>query len=309
MMKFLSLMLLVLAVSCSPYPQDGKASAVLISVSLTYEGSPEYVNRLLCTANDSRAVEEEMKLLAEASGMDFELHKFTDEGNGAGGSRLVNTESNIVYDRDGLLSYIKGIGTSPGDIIIFYFSGHGIAVNGESMIVVDPECKEDDFLALSDISDALSSLDGDSCMIIDACQSGSETESELAGEVFSTTGDYIGTNIGNALSSAFRLSFSARPPEDDVYILASCTENQNSLANMGISGAINSGKYSVFTYYMLSYLGYDFAKEKADLPSTGMITFYSIYQGIKDSMADEFWEKQTAQPVRTPIDLILFSFI
>ena len=175
MMKFLSLMLLILAVSCSPYPQDGKASAVLISVSLTYEDSPG-VNSLPCTANDSKAVEEEMKLLAEASGMDFELHKFTDEGNGAGGSRLVNTESNIVYDRDGLLSYIKGIGTSPGDIIIFYFSGHGIAVNGESMIVVDPGCEEEDFLALSDISDALSSLDGDSCMIIDACQSGSETE-------------------------------------------------------------------------------------------------------------------------------------
>ena len=127
--------------------------------------------------------------------------------------------------------------------------------------------------------------------------------------MFSTAGYYIGTNIGNALSSALRLSFSARPPEDDVYILASCTENQNSLANMDISGAINSGKYSVFTYYMLCYLGYDFAKEKADLPSTGMITFYSIYHGIKDSMADEFWEKQTAQPVRAPIDLILFSFI
>ena len=304
MMKFLSLMLLILAVSCSPYPQDGKATAVLISVSLTYEGSPEYVNRLLCTANDSRAVEEEMKLLAEASGMDFELHKFMEENN-----HLIDAEKKTIYGKDKLLSYIKGIGTSPGDIIIFYFSGHGTAINGESMIVVDPGCKEEDFLALSDISDALSSLDGDSCMIIDACLSGSETESELAGEVFSTTGDYIGTNIGNALSSAFRLSFSARPPEDDVYILASCTENQNSLANMDISGAINSGKYSVFTYYMLSYLGYDFAKEKADLPSTGMITFYSIYQGIKDSMADEFWEKQTAQPVRTPIDLILFSFI
>lgn len=304
MMKFLSLMLLILAVSCSPYPQDGKATAVLISVSLTYEGSPEYVNRLLCTANDSRAVEEEMKLLAEASGMDFELHKFMEENN-----HLIDTEKRTIYGKDKLLSYIKGIGTSPGDIIIFYFSGHGTAINGESMIVVDPGCKEEDFLALSDISDALSSLDGDSCMIIDACQSGSETESELAGEVFSTTGDYIGTNIGNALSSAFRLSFSARPPEDDVYILASCTDNQNSLANMDISGATNSGKYSVFTYYMLSYLGYDFAKEKADLPSTGMITFYSIYQGIKDSMADEFWEKQTAQPVRTPIDLILFSFI
>ena len=297
-------MLLILAVSCSPYPQDGKATAVLISVSLTYEGSPEYVNRLLCTANDSRAVEEEMKLLAEASGMDFKLHKFMEENN-----NLVDAEKRAIYGKDKLLSYIKGIGTSPGDIIIFYFSGHGTDINGESMIVVDPECEEEDFLALSDISDALSSLDGDSCMIIDACQSGSETESELAGEVFSTTGDYIGTNIGNALSSAFRLSFSARPPEDDVYILASCTDNQNSLANMDISGAINSGKYSVFTYYMLSYLGYDFAKEKADLPSTGMITFYSIYQGIKDSMADEFWEKQTAQPVRTPIDLILFSFI
>ena len=304
MMKFLSLMLLILAVSCSPYPQDGKATAVLISVSLTYEGSPEYVNRLLCTANDSRAVEEEMKLLAEASGMDFKLHKFMEENN-----NLVDAEKRAIYGKDKLLSYIKGIGTSPGDIIIFYFSGHGTAINGESMIVVDPECEEEDFLALSDISDALSSLDGDSCMIIDACQSGSETESELAGEVFSTAGYYIGTNIGNALSSAFRLSFSARPPEDDVYILASCTDNQNSLANMDISGAINSGKYSVFTYYMLSYLGYDFAKEKADLPSTGMITFYSIYQGIKDSMADEFWEKQTAQPVRTPIDLILFSFI
>lgn len=297
-------MLLILAVSCSPYPQDGKATAVLISVSLTYEGSPEYVNRLLCTANDSRAVEEEMKLLAEASGMDFKLHKFMEENN-----NLVDAEKRAIYDKDKLLSYIKGIGTSPGDIIIFYFSGHGTAINGESMIVVDPGCEEEDFLALSDISDALSSLDGDSCMIIDACQSGSETESELAGEVFSTTGDYIGTNIGNALSSAFRLSFNVRPPEDDVYILASCTDNQNSLANMDISGAINSGKYSVFTYYMLSYLGYDFAKEKADLPSTGMITFYSIYQGIKDSMADEFWEKQTAQPVRTPIDLILFSFI
>lgn len=297
-------MLLILAVSCSPYSQDGKATAVLISVSLTYEGSPEYVNRLLCTANDSRAVEEEMKLLSEASGMNFELHKFMEENN-----NLVDAEKRAIYGKDKLLSYIKGIGTSPGDIIIFYFSGHGTAINGESMIVVDPECEEEDFLALSDISDALSSLDGDSCMIIDACQSGSETESELAGEVFSTTGDYIGTNIGNALSSAFRLSFSVRPPEDDVYILASCTDNQNSLANMDISGAINSGKYSVFTYYMLSYLGYDFAKEKADLPSTGMITFYSIYQGIKDSMADEFWEKQTAQPVRTPIDLILFSFI
>ena len=307
MMKFLSLMLLILAVSCSPYPQDGKTSAVLISVSLTYEDSPG-VNSLPCTANDSKAVEEEMKLLAEASGMDFELHKFAESGNGAGGSRLVNTESNIVYDKDDLISYISGIETSPEDIIIFYFSGHGI-FDGESMIAVGPYCKPEDLLPLSDISDALSSLDGDSCMIIDACQSGSETESELAGEVFSTTGDYIGTNIGNALSSAFRLSFSARPPEDDVYILASCTDNQNSLANMDISGATNSGKYSVFTYYMLSYLGYDFAKEKADLPSTGMITFYSIYQGIKDSMADEFWEKQTAQPVRTPIDLILFSFI
>lgn len=290
-----------MAVSCAPFIQDGSARTVYVSVALDYE-DPGRAAPLPQTINDAEAFAKEIELLSEASGTVFEAHEFTDE-NGS----LVGRRSGIIYDREGLLAYISDLETSAGDLIIFYFSGHGIAADGSSYIAIGPECGEADLLSVRQLRETLAELPGHACIILDSCQSGSETEAETAGEVFSEEGELLGSDILRAISAAFPISFTASA-DDDAYILSACTATQNSSAGATIPGFINAEKHSLFTYCLLHSLGYDFADGRPRFPADSTITFYSLYEGVLESMPGEFWMRQTAQPARKPIDLVLFSW-
>ena len=97
MKKLLLPLMAIIAASCSPFPQDGTAKTVYVSVSLTYEDSQKAIP-LPYTDNDARAFRDEMKLLAEASGMAFEAHEFIEEG-----SHLAEKRTKAIYGRDSLL--------------------------------------------------------------------------------------------------------------------------------------------------------------------------------------------------------------
>ena len=163
MKKLLLPLMAIIAASCSPFPQDGTAKTVYVSVSLTYEDSQKAIP-LPYTDNDARVFRDEMKLLAEASGMAFEAHEFIEEG-----SHLAEKRTKAIYGRDSLLAYIRGLGPGPDDIIIFYFSGHGILSEGESQLAIGPDCGREDMLPVRDIREALASLPGRKCMVIDSC--------------------------------------------------------------------------------------------------------------------------------------------
>ena len=301
MKKLLLPLVAIIAASCSPFPQDGTAKTVYVSVSLTYEDSQKAIP-LPYTDNDARAFRDEMKFLAEASGMAFEAHEFIEEG-----SHLAEKRTKAIYGRDSLLAYIRRLCPGPDDIIIFYFSGHGILSEGESQLAIGPDCGREDMLPVRDIREALASLPGRKCMVIDSCQSGSESAAAGTGETFGSGGEYLGRDILSAFCEAVAMSFTAAA-SDGVYVLSACTARQNSSAGASMPGYTGSEGYSVFTYCLLRSLGYDFAEQEARLPAVGMVTFYSLYQGVLESIPDEFAARLTAQATRQPLDLVLFSY-
>ena len=204
-----------------------------------------------------------------------------------------------------ILSIIGSIDSSPADLNIFYFSGHGSIYNSDSCIVfISKETHEVKAMPLKDIIKAMDALPGKSLVIIDACYSGSMSPGTGSGETFqrisgSDSGydQFAGISIPKAVSDAF-LSFAEKEDYRNTYIIAACT-----LAQTFYDGEENS----IMTGALLDWLR----------TPRSEYTFCGMYNHIRDYLSaievydayknlTTYYAMQTVQPTRTATDLVLF---
>ena len=283
-------------VSCTPSP-DGPRHVNIISIGFDYDGTgyalpygPE---------QDGEAMARQLAFLAEGSGYAYDLFHYQSDGGA-----IVSSSTGESLSNEQMIREIESIEAGSDDLNIFFFSGHGTSSEDSSYILL----MDNTIWGLDNIAEMLGYIGGKSLMIIDACNSGTQSPNDVgSGETFDEDGYFEGIDIGTAISDAFSASFSARS-YGPVYILAACTPGQYSYAGS------KEDPYSVMTGVMLGYLGFDTKSSETGFPEDSTVTFTELYKGISEGLERiyysnglSYYDVQTPQPSRVPTDLLLFS--
>ena len=294
-MRCIAAITLLLAISCaSPLP-DGKTVFISVAIGYGTEGSANY---LANPPSDQKALSAQIRALSEGSGEEYEEYLFLEED----GIRSISGQE-AEWDHGDVLGTIRKLDTSPSDLIIFHYSGHG---DESGSLVTDRDTSYR--LPPDTLLDALGSVPGFRCLFLDSCYSGTFIRGDkLAdGEVF-TEGNLASESFVNSLLPSFILSFFAgRMGNRGIWVLSAATSGQASFDSWD-EGLPGQDGYGAFTYYLASALGYDMEMERAVLPPPGSsVTFYGLYRQIKDMMTASLWREATPQVTLSPLDLLLF---
>lgn len=302
---------IVLIASCSQPSADVPRNVNIIAVGLNYDwiiidGTAQLM--LSSPESDARNASDQLAYLAKEAGYTCTSRLYF--GN-SGQLEEQNTGKSINTAE--FMAIFDGIEASSQDLTIFYFSGHGtLDKAGRSSLVIDYDAARAAPTArtVQEIAGELEAIGGKSLILIDACNSGSESPGSVgSGEVFDGENYLAGTDAGTAVSDAFQASFRAARAYNDVYILTACTPQQVSYDPM------EEGGNSFFTMALLDYLGFDTDSNAVGMPAAKEITFCGIYQGIWDTLSSiDFGDGtplssvQTPQPSRLPSDFVIFRF-
>ena len=298
MKRIFPILLLCLAfVSCEMEKTEGKV--VFISVAIDYN-APDGVNALDNPPEDQRVLSAEIEALSVASGDIYEEYLFLEKN----GKRSVNGEE-MKWNHDDVLTLLSSIDTVSSDLIIFHYSGHG---DESGALVTDIDTSNR--LTPEKLLTALSGADGRKCLFLDSCYSGTfiaESGYMHSGELFED-GNLVSDNPVNAILPSISLLFHPAAGNDDIWILAAATDIQSSFDSWD-SGEPMQENFGAFSYYLARALGYDMENDTPTVPGRGgKITFYGLYQEIKESMPNDLRREATVQITRTHFDPVLFSF-
>ncbi len=229
----------------------GKAWAVLVGIN-TYD-DPHITNLTVCV-NDVTAIQQVLQ-----SGYQV-THLFTD-------ATAVHPPS-----RANILGAIASIAqtANPTDLLLFYFSGHGLAEDGESYLLTRDTrlaALKHTAIAIHDLRELLShSAARARVIILDACHAGAAIGKSTPG-----------------MSAAFMQRVFAEA--EGMAVLASCKHGQR-------SWEWPDRQRSVFTYYVLEAL-----HGQADTDSKGFITVSDLSRYVTDRV--KHWSVQHNVP-QTP---------
>ncbi len=298
MKRIFPILLLCLAfVSCEMEKTEGKV--VFISVAIDYN-APDGVNALDNPPEDQRVLSAEIEALSVASGDIYEEYLFLEKN----GKRSVNGEE-MKWNHADVLTLLSSIDTVSSDLIIFHYSGHG---DESGALVTD--INTSNRLTPEKLLTALSGADGRKCLFLDSCYSGTfiaEAGYMHSGELFED-GNLVSDNPVNAILPSISLLFHPAVGNDDIWILAAATDVQSSFDSWD-SGEPMQENFGAFSYYLARALGYDMENDTPTVPGRGgKITFYGLYQEIKESMPNDLRREATVQITRTHFDPVLFSF-
>ena len=298
MKRIFPILLLCLAfVSCEMEKTEGKV--VFISVAIDYN-APDGVNALDNPPEDQRVLSAEIEALSVASGDIYEEYLFLEKN----GKRSVNGEE-MKWNHDDVLTLLSSIDTVSSDLIIFHYSGHG---DESGALVTDIDTSNR--LTPEKLLTAISGADGRKCLFLDSCYSGTfiaESGYMHSGELFED-GNLVSDNPVNAILPSISLLFHPAEGNDDIWILAAATDIQSSFDSWD-SGEPMQENFGAFSYYLARALGYDMENDTPTVPGRGgKITFYGLYQEIKESMPNDLRREATVQITRTHFDPVLFSF-
>ena len=286
-----------LIISCSDPAHQSKV--VFISAAIDY-GPEGEINYLANPPEDQRVLSAEIRALAEGSGEIYEEYLFLEKN----GERTFNG-ARKNWNHDDILSVIASLDTVAEDLIIFHYSGHG---DDDGSLVTDMDISFR--LSPERLLDQLENTDGKKCLFLDSCYSGTFIDGgKLAdGEVF-FGGNLISESFVHALLPSLLMTFSAGHTErSDIWVFSAATENQSSFDSWD-GGLPEQENFGAFTYYLASALGYDMENDRAAIPGRmTTITFYDIYQKVKENMDGSLWKEATPQVTLSPVDLVLFRF-
>ena len=186
--------------------------------------------------------------------------------------RIVDSSDNLPTRLNILKTLIKiAKATEPDDLLLFYFSGHGIEENGESYLVpkdVNRIVMRDSAVSISRVKEIM--LDAPArtkVIILDACHSGAK----------------IGGKGDKRMSEAFvRHVFEEA---EGIAILSSCKQGE-------LSYELSTRDHSVFTHFLLEAL-----KGESDREGKGFVTAQDVNLYVLDRV-----KKWTAQNehIQTP---------
>ena len=303
---FSALFIMLLLSSCSNALDSSRT--IVIAVALDYEEDAFQdkennlvVNTLSNPPNDLEAFTSQVDILA--SGREVERHIFLSQG----GTRRVNGKRE-EWDKEAILSTISSLEAEENDLVLFFYSGHGMDGTGE--LVVSAKEGKMDKISPDELLTALSGIGGKKCVFLDSCYSGAFVENAgmLAdGEVFGEDGSLMKEGFLFSLGPALSLSItSGRLGTDDIWLMSATTDGQLSY-DSGTEGLPNQEKYGAFSYFLISSLGYDMENDSPRISQERTeVTFLGLYRDIKRRMTESMWTEQTPQITLTPLDLVLF---
>lgn len=307
MRKIFSALFIILLLSACSNALDSSRT-IVIAVALDYEEDAFQdkennlvVNTLSNPPNDLEAFTHQIDILA--SGREVERHIFLSQG----GTRRVNGKRE-EWDKETILSAISSLEAEENDLVLFFYSGHGMDGTGE--LVVSAKEGKMDKISPDELLTALSEIGGKKCVFLDSCYSGAFVENAgmLAdGEVFGEDGSLIKEGFLFSLGPALSLSItSGRLGTDDIWLMSATTDGQLSY-DSGTEGLPNQEEYGAFSYFLISSLGYDMENDSPRISQErNEVTFLGLYRDIKRRMTESMWTEQTPQITLTPLDLVLF---
>ena len=307
MKKIFSALFIILLLSACSNALDSSRT-IVIAVALDYEEDAFQdkennlvVNTLSNPPNDLEAFTHQIDILS--SGRDVERHIFLSQG----GARRVNGKRE-EWDKETILSTISSLEAEENDLVLFFYSGHGMDGTGE--LVVSAKEGKMDKISPDELLTALSEVGGKKCVFLDSCYSGAFVEDAgmLAdGEVFGEDGSLIKEGFLFSLGPALSLSItSGRLGTDDIWLMSATTDGQLSY-DSGTEGLPNQEEYGAFSYFLISSLGYDMENDSPRISQErNEVTFLGLYRDIKRRMTESMWTEQTPQITLTPLDLVLF---
>ena len=307
MKKIFSTLFIILLLSACSNALDSSRT-IVIAVALDYEEDAFQdkennlvVNTLSNPPNDLSAFTSQVDILA--SGREMERHIFLSQG----GTRRVNGKRE-EWDKETILSAISSLDAEENDLVLFFYSGHGMDGTGE--LVVSAKEGKMDKISPDELLTALSEIGGKKCVFLDSCYSGAFVENAgmLAdGEVFGEDGSLIKEGFLFSLGPAISLSItSGRLGTDDIWLMSATTDGQLSY-DSGTEGLPNQEEYGAFSYFLISSLGYDMENDSPRISQErNEVTFLGLYRDIKRRMTESMWTEQTPQITLTPLDLVLF---
>lgn len=307
MKKIFSALFIILLLSACSNALDSSRT-IVIAVALDYKEDAFQdkennlvVNTLSNPPNDLEAFTHQIDILS--SGRDVERHIFLSQG----GARRVNGKRE-EWDKETILSTISSLEAEENDLVLFFYSGHGMDSTGE--LVVSAKEGKMDKISPDELLTALSEVGGKKCVFLDSCYSGAFVEDAgmLAdGEVFGEDGSLIKEGFLFSLGPALSLSItSGRLGTDDIWLMSATTDGQLSY-DSGTEGLPNQEEYGAFSYFLISSLGYDMENDSPRISQErNEVTFLGLYRDIKRRMTESMWTEQTPQITLTPLDLVLF---
>ena len=294
---------LLTLISCLDSSSD--TAVVFVSVANSYSG----VNALKATIPDQTSMRKQISYLAGEAGNDYTEYAFTQDGK----SLMLD---GVSYSAGGVLDFLQSLDLGSDDLLIFYYSGHGSAEDEEgkgAVLYFDPVISNEQVYT-DELIDALASSGGKKWLILDCCYSGAA----VTGNSLYSSGMFSQVKLGNTLTyawqggdtadsikNAFSASGSKTKGNDDIWVMAACSELQESYEY----------SHGFFTAGLLDALGYNLDEETASDPSYSRLTFYKVFNEASQNTIELLEEKagstytscQTPESTLSPVDLILFE--
>lgn len=157
----------------------------------------------------------------------------------------------------GILSAIPEAfsGAQPGDVCLFYYSGHGADSNIQSMVGALMGTDNGNYVLLSDLRQKLDTIPADKVIIMDSCYSGNLLNYVNSARTLSETEpvhpdlDRINSAVISAFSTRARSAGSG-----DYYVITAASEYETSYDHTDARSGVS---YGVFTMHLLKGCGYN----------------------------------------------------
>lgn len=225
-----------------------------------------------------------------------------------------------------VISAIKNTPAGENDLIVFFYSGHGVGSSDENINGSLLMEYEGDVAGFIEPDALLSAFDGFKCpvvIILDSCRSGAF----IKNSTLASTDSFV-TISNNSLTNysilyrdglfysdgKFSNSLDLRKASDsNIYILTACHSNQDSMEGVNTPGKANSYNFSAFTYRALEYLGFK-AKDIEARSRSKKLTLFGMYNyawenypSLYDKIQNPLYSKEyeTFQVTRNAMDLVL----
>ena len=203
-----------------------------------------------------------------------------------------SAENTSDWTMEDVLSLVGSLNTSSGDLIIFTYSGHGDEKGGALLTHYEGSNKWHSTNKEA-VIEAFNSINGYKLLFLDSCYSGSfiSDTTITTTDTFTTDEDrYTGGNYIEALKKT-----SLEKTEDttpNLWIMTASGRNQESLDYLTDRDSIFQEHFGAFTYFLLKALGYDMDLNEAK-KETAILTFYSIYDYVRDNFPSSTIDAQT----------------
>ena len=256
---FLSILVLIIASSCSIMPDRSNQKVSILSVGLDYKDN--IYRDLEGTVNDAKEVGMALKSVYDTKGVECNLTYMIQEGY------TVPYSDDMYPNKDNIIKKIKSQSQTldADDLFIFFYAGHGqTGASGEMFLATGYDSTSYSKLGITDIVNALDSLKCRSIIIMDSCYSGMLDPSNptIPGNIAGMTDPQNGNYLNDFTSSLKDIFGKPWYEMSKITVLASASARE--VAADGAKVVLSDGTtetHGYFTAALLTNLGWCHSKE------------------------------------------------